>query len=128
MYFKCLFRRSWGSEIKSNYKFNGNKFALFHSYLVFTHRPPPPAGSWKQVTREIKRYFIAIEYIVKFHFVYFFRERSCHDTPIIPRSFECSRIERHGLESGKANISLISLSKERQVRKGWVHWWLKIHA
>ena len=35
----------WGSEIKSNYKFNGNKFALFHSYLVFTRRPPPPAGS-----------------------------------------------------------------------------------
>ena len=64
VYFKCLFRRSWGSEIKSNYKFNGNKFALFHSYLVFTRRPPPPAGSWKQVTREIKRYFIAIEYIV----------------------------------------------------------------
>ena len=30
----------WGSEIKSNYKFNGNKFALFHSYLVFTRRPP----------------------------------------------------------------------------------------
>ena len=24
VYFKCLFRRSWGSEIKSNYKFNGN--------------------------------------------------------------------------------------------------------
>jgi len=65
---KCLFRRSWGSEIKSNYKFNGNKFALFHSYLVFTRRPPPPAGSWKQVTREIKRYFIAIEYIVIFPF------------------------------------------------------------
>ena len=64
VYFKCLFRRSWGSEIKSNYKFNGNKFALFHSYLVFTRRPPPPAGSWKQVTREIKRYFIVIEYIV----------------------------------------------------------------
>ena len=67
VYFKCLFRRSWGSEIKSNYKFNGNKFALFHSYLVFTRRPPPPAGSWKQVTREIKRYFIAIEYIVILH-------------------------------------------------------------
>ena len=66
VYFKCLFRRSWGSEIKSNYKFNGNKFALFHSYLVFTRRPPPPAGSWKQVTRKIKRYFIAIEYIVIF--------------------------------------------------------------
>ena len=40
VYFKCLFRRSWGSEIKSNYKFNGNKFALFHLYLVFTRRPP----------------------------------------------------------------------------------------
>ena len=30
--------------------------------------PPPPAGSWKQVTREIKRYFIAIEYIVMIWF------------------------------------------------------------
>ena len=69
MYFKCLFRRSWGSEIKSNYKFNGNKFALFHSYLVFTRRPPPPAGSWKQVTREIKRYFIAIEYTYSYDLI-----------------------------------------------------------
>ena len=72
VYFKCLFRHYWGTEIKSNYKFNGNKFALFHSYLVFTRRPPPPAGSWKQVTREIKRYFIAIEYIVKICNIYKF--------------------------------------------------------
>ena len=43
MYFKCLFRRSWGSEIKSNYKFNGNKFALFHLVSCF-HTPAPTAS------------------------------------------------------------------------------------
>ena len=33
VYFKCLFRRSWGSEIKSNYKFNV-RFIAIECYIA----------------------------------------------------------------------------------------------